>query len=171
MSGDLWATPPEICQALDSEFGFGVDICASHTTAKCPIYFTEENDSLSMDWAKEFNPTFGKWIWCNPPYSKIGPWVTKAVDSQFNGVGVVMLVMCDPSVGWFSDALAYASEIRFVTNGRLAFLENGQPKSGNNKGSVIFVFDPHRIGSAHTVYVERAALIAKGQRLIKAEAA
>ena len=170
MSNDLWSTPPEVFNALDMEFGFGFDVCAEHETAKCAYYWTIEDDTLSKDWAEDAKsqiPGAGLIeigaIWCNPPYSKITPWVEKAIEAQRNGRITVMLVMCDPSVKWFSLAQQYVSETRFVTDGRLAFLKNGVPQKGNNKGSVIFVFDPHRVSAGHVSFVTREALMAKGQ--------
>lgn len=80
----------------------------------------------------------------------------KAIDAQSRGVGVVMLVMCDPSVKWFAKALEYCSEVRFITNGRLGFVNNGVVQKGNNKGSVIFVFDPNAIGACKTKYIDRS---------------
>jgi phage N-6-adenine-methyltransferase len=169
MSNDLWSTPPEVFHALDLEFGFGFDVCAEYETAKCPDYWTIEDDALSMSWAKDALsriPGAGLIelgaIWCNPPYSNITPWVEKAIEAQAKGRMTVMLVMCDPSVKWFSLAQKYASEIRFITNGRIAFLKNGVPQKGNNKGSVIFVFDPHRICGGHVSFIERDTLLAKG---------
>lgn len=161
MSNDTWATPPEIFHALDLEFRFGFDVCAEHSTAKCPEYWTINDDALKQDWAKA-GGVFGQWLFCNPPYSSITPWVEKAIEAQLSGRGTVMLVMCDPSVKWFARAWEYASEIRFITNGRLAFHKNGVRAAGNNKGSVIFVFDPHRLGAGHVSRIDRDTLMAKG---------
>jgi len=170
MSNDLWATPPEVFEALDKEFCFGFDVCAEYETAKCSDYWTIEDDALSKDWAEDAKsriPGAGLIemgaLWCNPPYSNITPWVRKAIEAQQNGRMTVMLVMCDPSVKWFSIAQQYASETRFITDGRLAFLKNGVPQKGNNKGSVIFVFDPHRISAGHVSFVTREALMEKGK--------
>jgi DNA (cytosine-5)-methyltransferase 1 len=107
------------------------------------------------------------WVWCNPPYSSIGPWVNKAIEAQRNGVGTVMLVMADPSVKWFSKAASYASEIRFVTDGRLAFLNDGVPQSGNNKGSVFFIFAPKLVGTGRVTFITRSELLATGKQEIK----
>lgn len=161
MSNDTWATPPEIFHALDQEFRFGFDVCAEHSTAKCPEYWTIEDDALTQDWSMA-GGVFGQWLWVNPPYSNIGPFAEKAIEAQKSGRGTVMLVMCDPSVKWFARAWEYASEIRFITNGRLAFYKNGVRAAGNNKGSVIFVFDPHRIGAGHVSRIDRDTLMAKG---------
>ena len=170
MSNDLWATPPEVFEALDKEFCFGFDVCAEEETAKCSDYWTTEDDALSKDWAEDAKcriPGAGLIemgaLWCNPPYSNIKPWVEKAIEAQLKGRMTVMLVMCDPSVKWFSLAQQYASETRFITDGRLAFLKNGVPQKGNNKGSVIFVFDPHRISAGHVSFVTREALMEKGK--------
>lgn len=178
MSNDLWSTPPEVFNALDQEFCFGFDVCAEHKTAKCPEYWTIEDDALSKDWAEDAKsriPGAGLIemgaIWCNPPYSNIKPWVEKAIEAQLNGRMTVMLVMCDPSVKWFSLAQQYASETRFITDGRLAFLKNGVPQKGNNKGSVIFVFDPHRVSAGHVSWVTREALMEKGAIDSKEQAA
>ncbi|PHS59318.1 MAG: phage N-6-adenine-methyltransferase [Alteromonas sp.] len=166
MSNDLWSTPPEVFNALDMEFGFGFDVCAEDETAKCAEYWTIDQNALVQDWGiagSMFGAGYASYLWCNPPYSKILPWVVKAIEAQAAGRGTVMLVMCDPSVKWFSLAAQYASEIRFVTEGRLAFLKNGKPQSGNNKGSAIFVFDPHRIGAGYVSFVTRETLLSKGK--------
>lgn len=174
MSNDLWSTPPEVFNALDQEFCFGFDVCAEDGTAKCAEYWTIEDDALTKDWvlaSSIVRRSNDSSLWCNPPYSNIKPWVEKAIEAQLNGRMTVMLVMCDPSVKWFSLAQQYASEIRFVTDGRLAFLKNGVPQKGNNKGSVIFVFDPHRISAGHVSWVTREALMAKGAIDSKEQAA
>jgi len=165
VSNDTWATPQTIYNALDSEFDFCADMAASEDNAKHRIFWAETDspNSLEMDWSDDvIAATGGTWVWCNPPYSNITPWVDKAIEAQKGGLGTVMLVMADPSVGWFAKAANHATEIRFVTEGRLAFLENGKPKSGNNKGSVFFIFAPKLIGNAKVTFVTRKELIDKG---------
>lgn len=131
----------------------------SHST-----YWTKEEDSLSLDWFESLQH-FGilsPYVWINPPYSHITPWVDKAIEQASKGIGSVMLVMADPSVKWFAKAVEYATEIRFVTKGRIAFLEDGVPRSGNNKGSVFFVFSPKMLGNAKFTWVNRKELLDKG---------
>ena len=161
MANDLWATPQAIYKALDIEFDFCADMAASDDNHKHVNYWKESENSLSFPWSNHIEP--GEYVWVNPPYSDIGPWVDQAIEAQADGVGSVMLVMADPSVKWFAKAAQHATEIRFVTNGRIAFLENGIPKSGNNKGSVFFIFAPKLIGQARTTYVTRQELLALGQ--------
>ena len=163
MSNDSWATPLEIYNTLDKEFNFCADMAASDVNHKHPIYWTEKDtpNSLQMDWADALSQMdiISPFVWCNPPYSNIKPWVEKAITAQANGVGTVMLVMADPSVMWIERARKYASEIRFVCCGRIAFLENGKAKGGNNKGSVFLIFAPRLIGTGLVNFVHRSELM------------
>ena len=157
MSNDTWATPLKIFKYYDAKFNFMLDVCAEDSTAKCKYFLTKENDALSFDWDSLM--VKGEYIWCNPPYSNIAPWVKKAIDCAKGGVGVVMLVMCDPSVKWFSLALEYCTEIQFITNGRISFESDGVPQNGNNKGSCIFIFSPNMLSLRKTTYLDRELLL------------
>ena len=171
MANDLWRTPPEVFNTLNLEFGFVADMASSHENALCETHFTEEDDSLSFDWAKMINALVlgnqTKYVWCNPPYSNPLPWVKKAIESQSNGLGVVMLLNYDHSVTWFSEALKAVSEIRNITtggqkiqnsiSGRLTFLDqHGEPQNGNSKGQTVLVFNPFKIGACVTTYIPKS---------------
>lgn len=173
-SKDSWATPMPVYLALDCEFNFVADICASESNAKHPQYLTELDDALSIDVHRHpfkrgsaLKP--GSFVYCNPPYSKITPWIELAAKLRRHGVGVVMLVMADSSVGWYYDALQQCDEIREVVKGRLAFInpDTGRPVSGNSKGSLILVFEPYgRQSPPLRTYVERDHLMAAGVDLM-----
>tara|TARA_R110002126_G_scaffold133757_2_gene277846 strand:+ start:792 stop:1265 length:474 start_codon:yes stop_codon:yes gene_type:complete len=156
MANDSWATPQNVYDNMNAEFDFVADMAASDYNHKHDIYWTENDSSLIINWDEHLN---GGFVWCNPPYSNISPWVDKAIAAQAQGVGTVMLVMADPSVKWFAKAQKYATETRFVTEGRIAFLNNGVPQSGNEKGSVFFIFAPKMIGTGITKYITRASII------------
>ena len=130
---DLWQTPIQIFSALNREFNFTYDVAASEHNALCDDYLDEHDDALVSAW--------GQVNWCNPPYSDISPWVSKAAEEQDNGNTTVMLVPSDTSVAWFKNAYASCNEIRFIS-GRISFInaETQNPVSGNNKGSVIFIW-------------------------------
>lgn len=49
---DEWETPPELFAALNEEFHFTLDACALPETAKCPRFFTPEDDGLTRPWAE-----------------------------------------------------------------------------------------------------------------------
>lgn len=179
MTNDYWRTPKEVFNRLNREFDFVADIAASEENSLCEVFYSEKVNSLSIDdWAREVFP-FGKvtslkYLWCNPPYSDPMPWVKLANKIQRQGLGVVMLLNNDMSVGWFAEALKGASEIRCIiadpapeskrgySSGRLAFLnENGEPISGNNKPQFVLVFNPFKIGANVTTYVRRSEIYGK----------
>ncbi|MFW2973688.1 MULTISPECIES: phage N-6-adenine-methyltransferase [Serratia] len=137
---DRWQTPIEVFNALDVEFGFFLDAAADDGNALCAHYLTESDNALSVEWV-----SYGA-IWCNPPYSDITPWVIKAAGQcRVQNQPIVMLLPADTSTGWFSLALQSVDEVRFITDGRLAFINSatGKPgKNGNSKGSLLFIWRP-----------------------------
>lgn len=175
MANDLWRTPPEVFDSLNKEFVFLADTACTHENKLCPVGFTEESDSLAEPWLERLKHSYpfiggNAYVWCNPPYSNITPWVEKAIEAQRDGLGVVMLLNQDTSCGWFYKALQYASEIRYITGsedekgkfsgGRLAFIgEDGKPVSGNNKPQFILVFNPFKVGAQVTSYVTKNDLM------------
>src|SRR5262249_7976971 len=77
-----WETPQWFFEQLDAEFGFTLDVCAQPVNAKCPRFFTPEDDGLAQPWEGV--------CWCNPPYGKnvIDPWIAKARQSAMRGATV-----------------------------------------------------------------------------------
>jgi len=47
---DEWATPQDIYDSLDSEFGFNLDPCATAENHKCKTFFTQTDNGLSKNW-------------------------------------------------------------------------------------------------------------------------
>lgn len=118
---DEWETPQDLFDELDREFGFGLDVCALPSSAKCKRYFTPEKDGLSQKWSGV--------VWMNPPYGDvISQWVEKARQSADAGATVVCLVPARVDTHWWWDNCRYG-EIRFI-RGRLKF--------GNSQSSAPF---------------------------------
>lgn len=169
---NLWQTPLPLFVALNAEFSLTLDAAASSDNALCNRYITEQQDTLIAPWG-DFLMSPG-YVWLNPPYSDITPFVQKAAAESKNQIGTVMLVPADTSVGWFREAIETASEVRFIVGGRLAFINpvSGKPVSGNNKGSMLIIWHPYPRTHCQFTTVERDALINFGTRLIaKREAA
>ena len=109
-----WATPHEFFENLNKEFHFDTDVCALPENAKCPNYYSPEDDGLRQNWTGS--------CWCNPPYGRqIGKWVEKAYMSSMLGATVVMLLPARTDTAWFHDYIYGKAEIRFV-RGRLKFV-------------------------------------------------
>lgn len=169
---NLWQTPIPLFVALDAEFCLTLDAAASADNALCNRYITEEQNTLETPWADYLS--IPGYVWLNPPYSDITPFVKKAAAESTNQIGTVMLVPADTSVGWFREAIETASEVRFIVGGRLAFINpvSGKPVSGNNKGSMLIIWHPYPRTHCQFTTVERDALLNFGARLIaKREAA
>lgn len=169
---DLWRTPPALFACLNAEFCFQLDAAAAAHNALCRKFITAEQNTLETPWDDYLS--IPGYVWLNPPYSDIMPFVKKAAAESANQIGTVMLVPADTSVGWFKEAIQTASEVRFITAGRLAFINpvTGKPVSGNNKGSMVIIWHPYPRTHCHFSTVERDALMNFGARLIaKREAA
>ncbi|EPS1928991.1 phage N-6-adenine-methyltransferase [Enterobacter hormaechei] len=163
---DLWRTPPALFAALNAEFCFQLDAAAAPHNALCRKFITAEQNTLETPWADYLNVS--GYVWLNPPYSDITPFVNKAAAESINQIGTVMLVPADTSVGWFKEAIQTASEVRFITAGRLAFINpvTGKPVSGNNKGSMLIIWRPYPRTHCHFATVDRDALMAFGAKLL-----
>lgn len=146
---DLWSTPSEVVEWMESEYGdYDIDAAASKENAVCEKFYSKETNCLKRWWGSN------KHIWLNPPYSNITPFVKKAIEQMEHNNQIDILLPCDTSTGWFYEAQQKAAEIIWITGevyqeegteysrtGRLAFTSalTGKPVQGNNKGSVIFI--------------------------------
>ncbi|EAP8141621.1 phage N-6-adenine-methyltransferase [Salmonella enterica subsp. enterica serovar Cerro] len=163
---DLWRTPPALFAALDAEFCFQLDAAAAPHNALCRKFITAEQNTLETPWGDYLNVP--GYVWLNPPYSDITPFVKKAAAESANQIGTVMLVPADTSVGWFKEAIQTASEVRFITAGRLAFINpvTGKPVSGNSKGSILIIWRPYPRTHCEFTTVERDVLMEFGTKLL-----
>ena|SRR5690348_4461692 len=130
---DDWETPDSLFQALNSEFGFTLDVCANPTNHKSDNYFDPSNDGLSQSWQWNI-------CWMNPPYGReIGKWVAKArKEADEGGSIVVCLLPARTDTAWFHDYIYGRAEIRFL-RGRVRFV--GAPY-GAPFPSMICIFHP-----------------------------
>ncbi|MEZ2660526.1 DNA N-6-adenine-methyltransferase [Aneurinibacillus aneurinilyticus] len=128
---DEWATPQDFFDQLNQEFHFTLDPCATHESAKCARYFTEEDNGLAQDWA-------GEVVFMNPPYGRVlGQWVKKAFEESVKGATVVCLLPARTDTRWFHDYIYNRSEIRFI-KGRLKF---GDSKNSAPFPSMVVIFN------------------------------
>ena len=146
---DLWQTPKFVFSHYQKRFKLTMDVAASEENSLLDVFYTESDNALENNWS-----VFGNW--CNPPYSDIMPWVEKAIEQMDRGCLTVMLIPADTSVKWFKRAFDNCSECHFIS-GRLAFInaETQKPVSGNNKGSVVFIFDPKSPFKSQTCLIDR----------------
>lgn len=167
---DCWQTPPEIFNALNAEFNFKLDAAASEENALCEQFIAAEQNTLDTPWCDYLQKGY---VWLNPPYSNPRPFVKKAAEENSKHfIGCVMLLPADTSVGWFKEAIKTASEVRFITGGRLSFVsaEDGKPKGGNSKGSMLIVWHPWPRTSLHLHTVDLGELVFFGKNSLESAA-
>lgn len=129
-----WPTPAAFFAALHEEFGFTLDPCATAENAKCPDYYTKEDDGLTKPWDGV--------VFVNPPYGRgINLWVERAWHESRRGSTVVMLIPARTDTAYWHDYAMRSSEIRFI-RGRLDFF--GARSKGHNAPfpSAVVVFRP-----------------------------
>lgn len=115
---DDWETPDALFKALDAEFKFTTDVCATRSNAKCKHFYSPEQNGLAQKWEGV--------CWCNPPYGReIKNWVKKGSKADCT---VVMLLPARTDTSWFHDYILDRAEIRFI-RGRIKFSNsnNGAP--------------------------------------------
>lgn len=129
---DEWPTPQAFFDALDAEFDFTLDPCATRENAKCPIFFTKEQDGLRQDWGTHR-------VFCNPPYGRMmRAWARKCLEASSSGALVVLLAHARTDTRWFHDWVYGKAEIRFV-RGRLRF---GDGRQSAPFPSLVAIFRP-----------------------------
>lgn len=147
---DYWATPPRVISAISARLNMrcSFDVCATPENAKAPEYLTESDDALTLNWAEEFfmRGCAGGFVFCNPPYSQIGPWADKCASAAADGLIVVGLLPDDRSTLWHRHSVRGVAAYELIPTKRIAFLhpETGDPVKGNPKGSTIPVWLPFK---------------------------
>jgi phage N-6-adenine-methyltransferase len=142
---DEWRTPPELLKVLWREFPFDLDAAASlencvvglgriDVNSRYKFCITPEEDALVTPWK-------GQFIWCNPPYTQIGPFIKRGYEQhieQKNTVVMLLPAYTDPK--YWSEYVMRAHEVRFL-KGRLSFIdEDGMKKTSARFPSVVVVF-------------------------------
>ena len=135
-SVDTRVTDPKLFRILDDEFHFTVDVAANPDNAKCERFYTREDDGLIQSWAGEI-------VWCNPPYSEIPAWITKAVQ-EMTATIVMLLPANRTEQPWWQTYVESERdkggrvETRFLA-GRRKFYGDGSGGSAPF-GSVLVIF-------------------------------
>lgn len=79
-------TRREFFDPLNAEHRFTLDAAASERNALCEKFYTRESDGLLRSWRAER-------VWCNPPYSRLAPWLAKAWGEMRDGCELVVMLL------------------------------------------------------------------------------
>lgn len=127
------ATTPEVFDPLNERYAFSIDVAAAAHNTKVGRFYSIDDDGLQQSWA-------GERVWCNPPYSNIGPWVAKAWEEFEQAQVIVMLLPANRTEqGWwqemvepFRDRPGSPLRVEFL-RGRLRFIAAGKSEVGPNE--------------------------------------
>jgi phage N-6-adenine-methyltransferase len=131
------ATMPEWFAELNDRFNFTIDVAASAHNTKCSRFYDIAQNGLAQSWA-------GERVWCNPPFSDIRPWVTKAWGERSHAELIVMLVPANRTEqAWWQDHIEpfrdqggplsvefIRNRRRFIRVGESGVLPNDRPPFG-----------------------------------------
>lgn len=101
-----YGTPPDLLNAVRRRLAieeFSWDLAADeHNTVVVENedgkrHFNESDNALTKDWVWD---TLGGWLWLNPPFANINPWVEKAYEESQRGAHIVVLTPASFSEWW-----------------------------------------------------------------------
>jgi len=147
--GNEFETPQWLFDSLNKEFNFTFDLACSIYNTKCDQFYTKESDSLKKSWHE-----LKGWLWLNPPYSPLKPWIIKA--QQENKLGAKVVVLCPPIISTKYFASHLPSEIRFII-GRVPFIKDGVEMKQNTNDSCLLIYDT-KIRQPRITYINRDEL-------------
>lgn len=175
--GDQWRTPDLLFWGINALFGpLVLDLFADDDNAKCPVWYTAEDNALTQDWSERLAELGGAG-YGNPPYSRSQYHEKQAITGMTHimkyaaaqrekGGRYVFLIKAAPSETWWPED---ADHIVFI-RGRIGFDlpvwfvpadEKQKPTSAFFAGAIA-VFDKSWRGERFS-YINRTELEAKGR--------
>ncbi|WP_058911895.1 phage N-6-adenine-methyltransferase [Entomohabitans teleogrylli] len=175
--GDQWRTPDLLFWGINALFGpLILDLFADDSNAKCPVWYTAEDNALTQDWA-EMLASIGGAAFGNPPYSRSQYHEKQAITGMTHimsyasqqrekGGRYVFLVKSATSETWWPEDADHVCFIR----GRIGFDlptwfvpadDKQKPTSAFFAGAIV-IFDKSWRGERFS-YIDRAELEAKGR--------
>ena len=175
--GDQWRTPDLLFWGINSIFGpMVLDLFADDSNAKCPAWYTAEDNALTQDWSERLAELGGA-AFANPPYSRSQYHEKQAITGMTHimnhtmamrdkGGRYIYLVKSATSETWWPED---ADHIMFI-RGRIGFDlpvwfvpadEKQQPTSAFFAGAIA-VFDKTWCGERFS-YINRTELEEKGR--------
>lgn len=175
--GDQWQTPDLLFWGINAIFGpLVLDLFADDINAKCPAWYTAEDNALTQDWSGRLAELGGA-AFANPPYSRSQYHEKQAItgmthimnytaEQREKGGRYIYLVKSATSETWWPED---ADHIMFI-RGRIGFDlpawfvpadETQKPTSAFFAGAIA-VFDKTWRGECFS-YIDRVELEAKGR--------
>ncbi|HCA7354926.1 TPA: phage N-6-adenine-methyltransferase [Citrobacter freundii] len=175
--GDQWRTPDLLFWGINAMFGpLTLDLFADDDNAKCPVWYTAEDNALVQDWA-EMLESIGGAAFGNPPYSRsqyhekqaitgMTHIMDRTMEMREKGGRYVFLIKAATSETWWPED---ADHIMFI-RGRIGFdlpvwfvpADDKQKPTGAFFAGAIAIFDKSWRGERFS-YISRTELEEKGR--------
>lgn len=148
---DNWQTPPDLMQVLNQRYKFTTEVAAAADNRALPglPYLGLDNGLDALD----PNNPWGEMNYCNPPYSKIGPFVEAAERQARYCQSTLLLIPAYTDTKYWQGIIDYAAQDVELLRGRLRFWDNGKPgKDTARFPSATVLFTPYGIYMGHPNY-------------------
>lgn len=175
--GDQWRTPDLLFWGINALFGpLVLDLFADDDNAKCPAWYTAEDNALVQDWA-EMLESIGGAAFGNPPYSRsqyhekqaitgMTHIMDRTMEMREKSGRYVFLIKAATSETWWPED---ADHIMFI-RGRIGFdlpvwfvpADDKQKPTGAFFAGAIAIFDKSWRGERFS-YISRTELEEKGR--------
>ena len=128
LSKQDYQTPPDFMAAIKRRLciqDFMFDLAADAQNKQAIDYFDKEADALKQNW----HGIGQGWLWLNPPFANISPWVEKCAIEAMLGAKIAVLIPASVGADWWKKHVVNNSYQLFL-NGRLKFVgcEDYYPK-------------------------------------------
>ena len=120
-----YGTPWDFIEAVERAWGvpyWSYDLAADEHNCKGRNWFDEQQDSLSQNWRQ-----LDGYLWLNPPYNDIAPWVEKCYRStRTPGRSIFVLIPASVGSNWYLQWVHNKCDVYFL-NPRLRFVGASAP--------------------------------------------
>lgn len=141
-------TPPDFVAAAAALVGGTVawDLAATRANRVAPRHLgpgSDVPDALAVTWHRLARKP-GDWLWLNPPFASIGPWVAKCAAESWLGAPILLLAPAAVGSVWFDRYVHNKAEV-YAFRPRLTFVGQEDPYP---KDCILCVFRPGAIPTA-----------------------
>jgi site-specific DNA-methyltransferase (adenine-specific) len=116
-------TPSEFMVSVRNVLGvIAVDLAADEKNKQASVWIERKENSLQMSWNTITKMSAnGSWLWLNPPFEHIEPWVKKCYEESILGAKILCLLPASVGSNWYRDWVR-GKCFEIYLNGRIKFV-------------------------------------------------
>lgn len=123
-AGQVVETPNDLFRLVMAEFNITWDLAATKDNAKVANFITPEQDTFKVSWHE-----LPGYLWLNPPFADVTPWVEKCAKEMELGAKIILLAQASVDSNWYRNWVEPYASMRWLSP-RLVFVghKNSFPK-------------------------------------------